>query len=108
MGLTVKRARLLIVCSTCILSGSITAFCGPIGFLGIAVPHLARGAFNTASHRILMPACCLIGSTLLLLCDSIAQWPGSQTVLPINIVTSLVGAPTVIFLLLRTKKLTAY
>lgn len=108
MGLTVKRARLIIVCSTCVLAGSITAFCGPIGFIGIAVPHLARGAFNTASHRILMPACCLIGSTLLLLCDSIAQWPGSQTVLPINIVTSLVGAPVVIFLLLRTKKLTAY
>jgi iron complex transport system permease protein len=105
MGLTVHRARLIIICSTSLLVGSITAFCGPIGFLGIAVPHLARGAFNTASHRILMPACCLIGTTLLLLCDSIAQWPGSQTVLPINIVTSLVGAPVVIFLLLRTKNL---
>ena len=105
MGLTVERARLIIICSTSLLVGSITAFCGPIGFLGIAVPHLARGAFNTANHRILMPACCLIGSILLLLCDSIAQWPGSQTVLPINIVTSLVGAPMVIFLLLRTRKL---
>ena len=108
MGLTVKRARFIIVCSTSLLAGSITAFCGPIGFLGIAVPHLARGAFNTASHRILMPACCLIGTILLLLCDSLAQWPGSQTVLPINIVTSLVGAPMVIFLLLRTKNLKAY
>jgi iron complex transport system permease protein len=108
MGLTVKRARLIIVCSTSLLAGSITAFCGPIGFLGIAVPYLARGVFNTASHRILMPACCLIGTTLLLLCDSIAQWPGSQTVLPINIITSLVGAPMVIFLLLRTKNLKAY
>jgi iron complex transport system permease protein len=108
MGLTVERARLIIICSTSLLVGSITAFCGPIGFLGIAVPHLARGAFNTASHRILIPACCLIGTILLLLCDSIAQWPGSQTVLPINIVTSLVGAPMVIFLLLRTKNLKAF
>jgi len=108
MGLTVERARLIIICSTSLLVGSITAFCGPIGFLGIAVPHLARGAFNTASHRILMPASCLIGTILLLLCDSIAQWPGSQTVLPINIVTSLIGAPVVIFLLLRTKNLKVY
>jgi len=108
MGLTVGRARLIIICSTSLLVGSITAFCGPIGFLGIAVPHLARGAFNTASHRVLMPACCLIGTILLLLCDSIAQWPGSQTVLPINIVTSLVGAPMVIFLLLRTKNVKTY
>jgi iron complex transport system permease protein len=105
MGLTVKRARFIIVCSTSLLTGTITAFCGPIGFVGIAVPHLARGAFNSANHRILMPACCLIGSTLLLLCDSIAQWPGTQTVLPINIVTSLVGAPMVIYLILRTKNL---
>jgi iron complex transport system permease protein len=108
MGLTVQRARLIIVCSTSLLAGSITAFCGPIGFIGIAVPHLARSLFNTASHRILMPACCLIGTILLLLCDSIAQWPGSETVLPINIVTSLVGAPMVIFLLIRKKNLTAY
>ncbi|GGB07997.1 iron ABC transporter permease [Puia dinghuensis] len=108
MGLTVRRARLVIICSTSLLAGSITAFCGPIGFIGLAVPHLARGFFNTASHRILMPACCLIGTILLLLCDSIAQWPGSQTVLPINIVTSLVGAPTVIFLLLRKKNINAY
>ena len=108
MGLTVERARLIIICSTSLLVGSITAFCGPIGFLGIAVPHLARGAFNTANHRILMPACCVIGTILLLLCDSIAQWPGSQTVLPINIVTSLVGAPVVIFLLLRTRNIKAY
>ncbi|HEY4109889.1 iron ABC transporter permease [Puia sp.] len=108
MGLTVERARFIIVCSTSLLVGSITAFCGPIGFLGIAVPHLARGAFNTASHRILMPASCLIGTILLLLCDSIAQWPGNQTVLPINIITSLVGAPVVIYLLLRTKNLKVY
>jgi iron complex transport system permease protein len=101
MGLSAKRARLIIICSTSLLAGSITAFCGPIGFIGIAVPHIARFLFNTASHRILIPACCLIGTTLLLLCDTFAQLPGSQTVLPINIITSIVGAPLVIVLLLR-------
>lgn len=108
MGLTVKYARIVIVCSTSLLAGSITAFCGPIGFIGVAVPHLARLFFNTSSHRILMPACCLIGAVLLLLCDSIAQWPGSGTVLPVNIITSLVGAPMVILLLVRKKSLTIY
>jgi iron complex transport system permease protein len=108
MGLTTGRARVIIVCSTSLLAGSITAFCGPIGFIGIAVPHIARPLFNTSSHRILMPACCLIGSILLLLCDVIAQLPGSQTGLPINIITSLVGAPVVIILLLRQKKIIAY
>ena len=105
MGLTVKRARLIIVCSTSLLAGSITAFCGPIAFIGIAVPHLARLFFNTASHRILMPGCCLIGTILLLFCDTIAQWPGSQLVLPVNIITSLIGAPMVILLLVRKKSL---
>jgi iron complex transport system permease protein len=108
MGLTVKHARMIIVCSTSLLAGSITAFCGPIGFIGVAVPHLARLFFNTSSHRILMPGCCLIGTVLLLLCDSIAQWPGSDTVLPVNIITSLVGAPMVIFMLVRKKNLNIY
>jgi iron complex transport system permease protein len=101
MGLSARKARTIIICSTSLLAGSITAFCGPIGFIGIAVPHIARFLFNTASHRILIPACCLIGTILLLLCDTFAQLPGSQTVLPINIITSIVGAPLVIVLLLR-------
>jgi iron complex transport system permease protein len=101
MGLSARKARTVIICSTSLLAGSITAFCGPIGFIGIAVPHIARFLFNTASHRILIPACCLIGTILLLLCDTFAQLPGSQTVLPINIITSIVGAPLVIVLLLR-------
>lgn len=108
MGLSAPRARLIIICSTSLLAGSITAFCGPIGFIGVAVPHLARFAFHTASHRILIPACCLIGTTLLLLCDALAQLPGSQTVLPINIVTSLIGAPLVIALLLRQTTIHAW
>ena len=105
MGLTVRRARTIIVCTTSLLAGSITAFCGPIGFIGIAVPHLARLFFNTSSHRVLVPACCLIGTILLLLCDCISQWPGTQSVLPINIITSLVGAPLVILLLVRKRDL---
>jgi len=108
MGLTVKRARVIIVCTTSLLAGAITAFCGPISFMGLAVPHLARLVFNTSSHRILIPACCLIGTELLLLCDTISQWPGTQTFLPINIITSLVGAPMVIFLLMRKKNLNIY
>jgi iron complex transport system permease protein len=101
MGLTVQRARIIIICSTSLLAGSVTAFCGLIGFIGIAVPHMARALFNTSSHRILIPACCLIGTVLMLLCDMIAQLPGSQTVLPINIVTALIGAPVVIWVLLH-------
>jgi iron complex transport system permease protein len=101
MGLNVRSARVIIICSTSLMAGSITAFCGPIGFIGIAVPHIARSLFNTSSHRILIPACCGIGALLLLLCDTFAQLPGSQTVLPINVITSLVGAPLVIALLLR-------
>jgi iron complex transport system permease protein len=108
MGLTTRRARVIIICSTSLLAGSITAFCGPIGFVGIAVPHIARTIFNTASHRILIPACCLIGATLLLLCDTVSQLPGSQSVLPINIVTSLLGSPVVIVLLLRRKNLNSW
>ena len=81
----------------------VLGFTAGFGFIGIAVPHLARMLFNTSSHRTLMPASCLIGAILLLSCDCIAQWPGTQTVLPINIITSLVGAPVVVFLLVRRK-----
>jgi iron complex transport system permease protein len=105
MGLTVQRARVIIICSTSLLAGSITAFCGPIGFIGIAVPHITRLLFNTSSHRILIPGCCLVGTLLMLLCDVISQLPGSQTVLPINIITALVGAPIVIYLLIRTNNI---
>jgi cobalamin transport system permease protein len=108
MGLTPQRARVIIICSTSLLAGSITAFCGPIGFIGIAVPHMARSLFNTSNHRILIPGCCLIGTVLMLLCDIIAQLPGSQNVLPINIITALVGAPTVIWVILRRNTLKGY
>ncbi len=108
MGLTVKRARLLIIGSTSLLAGGITAFCGPIGFIGIAVPHLARALFNTSNHRVLIPACCLIGTVLMLVCDLVAQLPGSQTVLPINVITALVGSPVVIWIIVGRNKLRGF
>lgn len=107
MGLTVGRARTIILASTSILTGSITAFCGPIGFVGIAVPHLTRSLLGTSNHRILIPASGLIGSILMLICDSIAQLPGTQSVLPINIVTSLLGAPVVIWMIVSRHNLRA-
>ncbi|MDQ1090371.1 iron ABC transporter permease [Siphonobacter sp. SORGH_AS_1065] len=107
MGLTVGRARTIILASTSILTGSITAFCGPIGFIGIAVPHLTRSLLGTSNHRILIPASGLIGSILMLVCDSIAQLPGTQSVLPINVVTSLLGAPVVIWMIVSRHNLRA-
>jgi iron complex transport system permease protein len=108
MGVTTQRARVIIICSTSLLAGSITAFCGPIGFIGIAVPQMARSIFATSNHRILIPACCLIGTLLMLLCDLIGQLPGSQAAMPINIVTALVGAPTVIWMILRKNNLSIF
>jgi len=108
MGLNPQRARLMIICSSSLLAGGITAFCGPIGFVGIAVPHITRQLFRASSHRVLVPACCLTGTLLLLLCDLLSQLPASQTILPINIITALIGAPVVITLLLRQKNINAY
>lgn len=105
LGLTIKKARFWIITSASILAGTITAFCGPIAFLGVAVPHLCRGLFNTSDHRILVPAVTLMGALLALLFDLIAQMPGSQNVLPLNAVTALFGAPIVIGIILRQKNL---
>ncbi|GAB3995797.1 iron ABC transporter permease [Spirosoma daeguense] len=105
MGLNVRQNRLLILLSTSLLTGSITAFCGPIGFVGVAVPHLTRSLLGTSDHRLLIPATCLVSTSLLLVCDSIAQMPGTQAVLPINIVTSLLGAPVVIWIIVRRNNL---
>ncbi len=105
MGLTVRRTRLVIMLSTSLLTGSVTAFCGPIGFVGIAIPHITRALLRTSNHRLLIPATCLTGTVLLLLCDIIAQLPGTQTVIPINIVTSLLGAPVVIWIIIRRNNL---
>lgn len=101
MGLPVGRSRTLIIASTSLLAGSITAFCGPIGFIGIAVPHLVRALLGTADHRLLLPAACLAGAVLMLLCDCLTQLPGSQAALPVSVVTSLLGAPVVLWVVLR-------
>jgi len=105
MGLKMNKVRIWIILSTSLIAGTITAFCGPIAFVGIAVPHLARMLFNSADHKILLPATLLIGAILMLVCDSIAQMPGSDYTLPINAITSLLGAPLVIWLIIKKKNL---
>ena len=105
MGLNVKRVRLWVLVSASILAGATTAFCGPIAFLGLAVPHLCRSLLHTSDHRVLMPAVTCLGATLALLSDLIAHLPGSQFVLPLNAVTSLIGAPIVIWFVLHRKNL---
>ena len=97
MGLDLRRSRALILLSTTLLAGGITAFCGPIGFIGMAVPHIARGLFRSADSRILLPASALLGADILLACDQISR----LFVLPINSITSLVGIPVVIYVILR-------
>lgn len=105
LGTSLKKSRFLIITATGLLAGGITAFAGPIAFVGLAVPHLTRQIFDTMEHRILIPAVFLYGAILMLLCDTIAQWPNSANILPINAITTLVGAPVVIWLLIRKRKL---
>lgn len=105
IGLNVRTSRVLIFISTSILAGSITAFCGPIGFIGIAVPHLARIIFKTSNHKILIPATILLGGIVMLASDLISQLPGSDNVLPVNSVTSLVGIPVVIWVIFRNRSI---
>ncbi|WP_255517951.1 iron ABC transporter permease [Fulvivirga sp. M361] len=107
MGLNVRLVKALVIFSTSLMAGAITGFCGPIGFIGIAVPHLSRSIFNTSDHRVLIPMSCLVGAALMLGCDIIAQLPGSQSMLPINSVTSLVGSPVVIWVILKKRNLKA-
>ncbi|SFM71455.1 iron complex transport system permease protein [Pseudonocardia ammonioxydans] len=104
-GVDVARVRLAVLVVAAVLAGTVTAFCGPIGFLGIAVPHLARAAVGTSRHRILIPATALTGAVAGLACAVVAHPPGAGTVVPLNVVTSLVGAPVVIAVLLRSRRL---
>jgi iron complex transport system permease protein len=101
MGLDVRRARLLVIIQAAVLAGSVTAYCGPIGFLGIAIPHLARTLLRTSDHRILMPGVILLGCCLALTADLLAQMPGGKSPLPLNAVTALIGAPVVIGVILK-------
>jgi iron complex transport system permease protein len=104
IGLDVRRSRFVIIAGTSILTGTITAFCGPIGFIGIAVPHLARIIFRTSDHKILIPGTILAGAIVMLASDIISQMPGSDNVLPVNSVTALIGIPVVIWVILRDRK----
>ncbi len=104
IGLNVRLSRIVIFVCTSILAGSVTAFCGPIGFIGIAVPHITRIVFRTSDHRLLIPGTVLIGGAVMLICDIISQLPGSESVLPVNSVTSLIGIPVVIWVIFRNRK----
>ena len=105
MGLNVRRVRLTIITSAAMLAGVVTAFCGPIGFLGIAVPHFCRSLFGTSDHRVLLPAVTMMGAILALAADLVASMPGSQLTLPLNAVTALIGAPVVTWVILRQRNL---
>jgi len=105
LGINYKRTRLIIILATSILAGSITAYAGPIAFIGLAVPHIAKLVFQTSNHTILFWSTLLFGAIIMLICDSISQLPGSDLTLPINAVTSIFGAPIVIWLLIRKRKM---
>jgi iron complex transport system permease protein len=104
LGLNIKRARLQVIACSGVLVAIVTAYCGPITFLGLAVPHLCRGIFRTSDHRILMPASLLAGAALALLCNLIARMPGFEGALPVNSVTALVGAPVVVSVLFKKRR----
>ena len=101
MGLDIQRTRSLLFLSTVLLAGTVTAFCGPVGFIGLAVPHLARMLFSSADHRILLPGSVLTGAALLLVCDLISK----SLALPINTITALMGIPVVILVVVRNRNL---
>ncbi|WP_437369116.1 FecCD family ABC transporter permease [Maribacter litoralis] len=105
LGIGLQKSRYTIIIATGLLAGSITAFAGPIAFVGLAVPHVTRQLFHTTDHKIQIPAVLCCGAILMLLCDTIAQIPGSVSVLPINAITSIFGAPVVIWLLVRKRKM---
>lgn len=107
MGVHVRRIRTVAIVATAVVCGVVTAFCGPIAFLGIAVPHLARVLVRRADHRLLIPACALLGAVVCLLCGIVATLPGTDGVLPLNVVTAVIGAPVVVLVLIRSRVLAA-
>ena len=104
LGLNIRRARLLVIFCSGVLVAIVTAYCGPIMFLGLAVPHLCRAIFRSSDHRVLMPATLLTGAALALVCNLIARMPGFEGALPVNSVTALIGAPVVASVLFRRRK----
>jgi iron complex transport system permease protein len=106
MGVNTRRSRVLIILAASLLTCAVTAFCGPIAFVGLAVPHLTRLLIKTNNHRVLIPAVTVAGAALMLFCDVVAQLPGTAYVLPINAITALIGAPVVISIIIRAKRIT--
>ncbi len=107
LGINIRNTRLYILFCTGVLTAAITAFCGPIAFLGLAVPHLTKGLFRTSDQKVLMPAVILAGAVLALFCNFIARLPGFDGALPINVVTGLIGAPIVISVIIKRRKMNA-
>lgn len=105
IGVNTKKSRLWVILSASILTGAVTAFCGPIAFVGLAVPHLTKLLIRTHNHWVLIPAVMIAGAALVLFCDIIAQLPGSIYVLPINAITALIGAPVVISIIMKAKRI---
>lgn len=107
MGVHVRRVRIVAIIATSLVCGGVTAFCGPVAFLGIAVPHLARVVLQQADHRIMVPFCALLGAAVCALCGVVAALPGTAGTIPLNVVTAVIGAPVVVLLLIRNRSLGA-
>ncbi len=105
LGVNIKRLRLLLLSITGLLIAMATAYCGPVSFIGLVVPHIARLALRTSNHRVLLPATLIIGSSLALLCNLISNWPGSTGVIPLNAITPLIGAPIILYVIIYQKKI---
>jgi iron complex transport system permease protein len=101
LGVGVRRSRIFVLLAACLLAASSTAFCGPIAFIGMASPHIARGLFRTETPRVLLFACCLVGALIASLAGFVSQLPGAG--LPLNAITSLVGVPVVLWVLLKRR-----
>ena len=105
VGVNVSRTRVNLILITSVIAGTITAFTGPIAFIGVAVPHLARLLFRTSNHKVLIPATMMCGTMIMLICDIVSQLPGSQTTLPLNSITALFGAPVILAIIIKNKKM---
>lgn len=102
-GVNVRHVKRWIVVSSSLLAGVVTAFCGPIGFVGLAVPHMARGILNTSNHQVLIPACVVLGAVVCGVCNILASMPWSDSVVPVNSVTALIGGPFVVWIIIKQK-----
>lgn len=105
LGVSMGWTRAWVILITCLIAATITAFTGPVAFIGMAVPHIARGIFKTSDHRTILPSCMLLGASLLLLCDCFTQLPISDYALPINAISSLIGAPIILWVIIKNKHL---